>query len=98
MRLKEDIIAIAKAKLGEQPSIEQLVDFLYAGGAINNRSLRFHVIGAEFFRLMRDTDRTARDIEIELSARYNVSQTFIKWVRLNFARGGSVPKKGPQKG
>ncbi len=92
--LRLEIIRIAKTKLGEGATVEQVVEFLYAGGAINNRSLRFHVIGAEFFRLMRDTDRTASDIEQELAARYDVSQDFVKYIRGNFARGGSFLKCG----
>jgi hypothetical protein len=69
MKLKQDMITIAKAKLGDQPSVEQLIEFLYAGGSITDRSLRFHVIGSEFFKAMRDTERTARDIEMELAVR-----------------------------
>lgn len=92
--LRAEIIRIAKTKLGESATVEQVVEFLYAGGAINNRSLRFHVIGSEFFRMMRDTDRTASDIEQELAARYDVSHNFVKYIRSNFARGGAFAKTG----
>lgn len=95
--LRTEIIRIAKTKLGDDATVEQVVEFLYAGGGLNDRTLRFHVIGAEFFRLMRETDRTAHDIEQELAARFDVSRQMVEYIRSEFARGGRMKKATPKK-
>ncbi len=94
--LKADIARIVKGKLGESPSVELVIDVLYEGGAVTDKTLRANIITHEFFRLMaKDSARTARDIELELSTRYEVDQTLVRYLRNKHITGGRRRKCVP---
>jgi len=79
MSIHEQMLSVLEAV---QPGARRL----YEVGAISRRSLRRSVVGIEFNRLFVSTKRTARDIELELSAMYDVPLKTVQEIRRTYMR------------
>lgn len=91
----EDLKALLRQKYGDDPLIDKIIDELYKGSGITDPTARTFVIGTEFFQMMKTSGRTARDIELELSAKYPILSASGVWkVRRRFVRGGKRKKAG----
>lgn len=96
--LRVDIATIIRESLGENPAIEKVVDLLYRGGSLTDKTLRSHVVREQFHKLMlKDRERSARDIEEELSVRYDVGVTTVRYYRNSYLRQGARKKCKPHK-
>ena len=93
----EGVTEIVKRRMAEGATAEEIVKELYNGGAINDRTARFHVVSCEFFRIMGSEKRTARDTEQELSARFDIALTMVRYIRTQYVRGGRHLKRGASK-
>lgn len=90
------LTAMAVTKLGATASPGDVVEYLYANCSLTDTTMRQHVVGAEYFRLMRETKRTSHDIEQELAERFGISPDGVRYIRNNYARGGSRRVRGPK--
>ena len=73
--MKDQLVEIAKKKIGEGADLNSLIDFLVREKVITTRRMRRAVVRYEFFERLLDpaTQRTACDIEQDLSVEYGVS-------------------------
>ena len=90
------LVAMAIDKCGQNATAGAIVEYLYANCSLTDTTMRQHVVGAEYFRLMRQTKRTSHDIEQELAERFGISPDGVRYIRNNFARGGSRRVRGPK--
>jgi len=94
-QMRLDLIRLVKEQLGEQPSVEQVITHLESVGVVKDGSATVYVVGSEFFRIMAlPKVRTARDIELELSALYDLHEQHVKKVRLKFHELRASTKRG----
>lgn len=70
-------------KLGDTPSVKDVIEHLVRGGAITNKTMRNHMVRQEFFAMMRNKDKTAYAIEEELAEKYGKSPDWVRWMRLS---------------
>ncbi len=95
--ITETLLLIAE-KLGKDPTPEKVVHVLHGLGIANDVDLRAYVIGSKFFTMYGSTTRTARDIEEELAAQYNITREAVYSIRVRYARGAKrLPLGRPQK-
>lgn len=92
-----DLLRILTERLGHTPAPAEVVEFLYNGGAVNDDTIRQQVISVEFFRMYAEGDRTARDIEEELAARYEVDRSTVYRARVRYLQAGARKKRGRAK-
>lgn len=77
-RLAEMVIV----KVGEGSSVQAIVDYLTSIGLIDEQSIRAYTIEQEFFKRMRDPRaKSARDIEIDLAAEFDLSVRHVRRIR-----------------
>lgn len=85
--IRAELLRIIHNKLGDAPTPEQVVEFLHSGGSLLSEGMRAQVVSEEFFRLYSShPERTARDIEEELAARYDLSRIAVLVIRLRVAK------------
>ncbi len=82
----EELASVVKRRLKQGATVEQVLEELRRGGSLTDKSARNHIIIVEFFRLMGEGGRTAHDIEQELSARYDISVSYVRKIRLEYTR------------
>lgn len=94
----EDLKKELRKRLGDDPVIDKVVDLLYDGSGITDPSARTFVIGSQFWQMMREnTEMTAKEIEVELSARYPMlSPKGVYFIRRRYVVGGRRRKTGPR--
>jgi len=91
-QLINDLIVILES---HTPGCEGAVRKMYALGALTDTTVKRTVVGCEFFRIFTSTrDRTARDIELEIAARYDIPLKTVQEIRRNAKRGGQRGKPG----
>lgn len=96
--MREKVLEIISRKYPDGATPEQLFDLMYSGGCVNDTSIRFFVVGSEFWHLMKmDRARTASDIQQQLSEDYDIHFNQVRYIRTKFARGGSRKKGGSKK-
>lgn len=79
--MREELIALLKEKLGENPTPEAIVTYLENSGLTTSAQIRKALVIHHFPRMLTCSHRSARDIEIELATRYGVSQYAIWQIR-----------------
>ena len=96
--MKAKVLEIIARKYPDGATPEQVFDLMYSGGCVNATSIRFFVVGSEFFHMMQeDRKRSASDIQQQLSEEYDLCFDQVRYIRNKFARGGSHQKKGRKK-
>ena len=91
MNMVGELSKLVRAKLGASPTPEQVVEYLYRGGAINDITMRQHVIGEQFFAAYEtQRERSARDIEGEIGDRFDITPEAVRYIRLRLVRVGKV--------
>ena len=78
-----DIYAeIIKKKLGEQPTVDNVLALMVEHGVLEFPSVRRAIVIHEFWKIYRSRpDRTACDIEMELAARFDMSRRYVTHLR-----------------
>lgn len=98
MELLTDLKAIVERELGANATPSAVIDHLYRGASVTDKTMRAHIVRTEFFRIMAEApDRRAISIEHELSERYGISVTQVRYYRNDYARGGARRKCGARK-
>lgn len=89
MELQDQMVAAVVRKMGAGGEV---VRHLFAEGVIPAKRIKHYVIRAEFNRMIREPKRTPRDIEQELSARYELDVSVVR--KLTRSTGPFPYKKG----
>jgi hypothetical protein len=93
--LNHRLIEVIKEDLGKNASIEQVVAYLYKGLSLNDRCVRTHLVGREFFK--RVGQNTARCVEEDLGIEFGVSGRMVRYIRSIYAQGKAQQKRGRKK-
>lgn len=75
------LVEVVRHKLGNDPSIEDVIAHLIKGRAINFRTARQHVVREEFFRELMKGGRVACDVEDEIAERHGISAIWVRQIR-----------------
>lgn len=90
----KELARIVEVEIPKGASVEEVLQELYRNGAINDRTMLFHIVSSEFFSLMRKGGRTARDIEEDLAAQHGICTRMVRYIRTQSIRGGKKGKRG----
>lgn len=74
-------------KLGPSPTPQRVLEVLHEVGIANEIDLRAYVVGSTFYTIYGSGTRTARDIEHELAAQYELTVDGINAIRIRYAKG-----------
>lgn len=95
--LRSALARIIREKLGEKPDPAKVIELLFDNGSVTDTTMRQHVVGFEYFRMMRETSLSSHQIEEDIGERFGLSADGVRYIRNNYARGGSRRKRGPSR-
>lgn len=94
--MRKDLADLVIRSIGESVTVQQVVDELFAKGAIMDVNARKVLIYSEFFRMYQaHPELSAMEIEWRLSTRYGISRERVRDIRLKAvkAKRGAAGRK-----
>ena len=79
-KIREELISILKDKHGDKASVADIIDTLEAAGALDCSLMRRAVVYERFYDSLANTSQSAYTIAWDLSFRYDVSRSTVKYI------------------
>lgn len=79
-KVRDELIAILKAKHGDSPIVEQVIDSLYKCGAINDGLMRNAVVYEMFYDRVANSLTSTRQVEFDIAHRYDMTRSTVQYI------------------
>lgn len=79
-RVRNQLIELLKAKHGQQPAVEQVIDTLFRCGAIDDALMRRAVVHELFYERLASTSITTRQVEFDLAHEYDMTRSTVQYI------------------
>jgi hypothetical protein len=79
-KVREELIAILKAKHGDSPVVEQVIDSLYKCGALNDGLMRNAVVYETFYDRVGNSLTSTRQVEFDIAHQYDMARSTVQYI------------------
>jgi SOS response regulatory protein OraA/RecX len=79
-KVRDELISILKDKHGDSPIVEQVIDSLYACGALDDGLMRRAVVYELFYDRLANSATSTRQVEFDLAFEYDMTRSTVQYI------------------